>query len=1214
MSTHEAVLVPVRVTALMVNQDVKSTFFRRWRPGFGGYRHLSPEPDPLTEPASSPDPGVILHWELPLALRNGVLQPDGTTAYPEVPNRWLVVRYSGASANRSAAGWLVQSDCLRDESAADNSPYAVPQSGDDPTPVGKYVGRVIELDADLTDPADRATLTAVGPGLPTFALYQPYNLGIFSLHDRLTGLTGDRREVSYLVMGWYQDPARDPLAAAAAPADLAEALKRLGWEVPAPNTTARTVCAGVVTGVVWTAAAEPSDDEAPADETDPRKRTIGYGVAESTADGVSALALAYKPSVWNKKDWLRRLQALQYGLLHEFDTPDGAVAAQLRTRESRFEPVAGGFGWDFTTPPSTEGDSAVPVRPLPPEERAWITQTNADQRDYDDAVRTLARRQQRLYELWWYAAQLDVLIDSTSEPGLAEQLENLSDEIKPQLDPAVDGSLAKLVTDDRHRLDGASALLKAQTPELGKAIDDEVARLKKEWGRDPVGRPTRTPRPVFHLAREPIVMIKGARASRLLDDPSAVPCRLSGQTLVKADGDAVTPARPPGWDGLSRTFPAALPADLPGGLLTEFATLDRHPEPAGVTFADSATQVAWDSGDRRVLAVRRGAVPWRQPWTPLYLVWDGEYFAVPYKHYRDSRKKNWEFGEGQYEWRGEGDADAEQATPRKVSGKILLSAHAVQNIAERLDRIEEEAPGQDPDFVQAATDLAGYLADAASGSDLISQALDGFTEQLTGRDAQVRPRPPIAGQLDGNHAYAPRSLQAVTAPPDDETPYENWVIPPHYEPLRAGQFRFQRLFLVDRFGRSRMVVDTGDQADQRPSPARAASVIPDSKDPGQPNAADALVHVTRPDLWKPHLFQLRPRLPQPARLGFDAVSRLDDTQTAPTASSDRQIIAWIVPDYFDKALLCMAPDGTLLGELGPGDAGALVFERFHPDAPTLGQDSAEHPHLARFINGMNARDDRAGSLADLLATVEQIRLTTAPYRAGSTHPTIRMLGRPLALIRARLDLQPDAEPIVAIKPSLMTAVPPTAEYQDYTWPVLLGSAASFDDGLVGYFDQSDYGEIYAVCKPPEAQTGYVRDRGEDAGLSLSLGTSRLVTLLADPWGGVQANTHILPTGFLRVDPDLIALALSRMDAVFHVGPALGTLRPVPVKSGDGTEAVVKAFGIPLPVVETGAWSWRRPDGEELDVTGVDTVARVVPEFRAHLRTGLLHLRNGLTPP
>src|SRR5437868_5727123 len=292
MSTHEAVLVPVRVTALMVNADVKSTYWRRWGAEFGGYRHLSPEPDPLTVSASSPPPGVLLHWELPLALRNGMVQADGTSTYPDVPNRWLVVRYSGTSGNRSATGWLVQSDCLRDTASTDNSPYAVPTSNEDPTPVRRYIGRVLPLSRDLITPTSTAKLTAIGPGLPAFSLYQPYNLGVFSLHDNLSDLTGDRRALAYLVMGWYDGNARDPLADAT-PAKMREVLERLGWDAPLPTTTARTVCTGAVTGVVWTQSGTPSDDEAPKDELDPQKRPISYGVAESTADGVSALAAAY---------------------------------------------------------------------------------------------------------------------------------------------------------------------------------------------------------------------------------------------------------------------------------------------------------------------------------------------------------------------------------------------------------------------------------------------------------------------------------------------------------------------------------------------------------------------------------------------------------------------------------------------------------------------------------------------------------------------------------------------------------------------------------------------------------------------------------------------------------------------------------------------------------------------------------------------------------
>jgi hypothetical protein len=368
-----------------------------------------------------------------------------------------------------------------------------------------------------------------------------------------------------------------------------------------------------------------------------------------------------------------------------------------------------------------------------------------------------------------------------------------------------------------------------------------------------------------------------------------------------------------------------------------------------------------------------------------------------------------------------------------------------------------------------------------------------------------------------------------------------------------------------------------------------------------------VVHIDEATSWKEHMLHLRPRLPQPVRLNFDVISRLSDSTPALNSSCGDQVSAWLVLNYFDEAVLCLAPEGALLGELRRVTDNAVAFERFHPDAPVLGQDSAKHPNLARFLNGLHGRTSDAGkSLKHLLAVTGKARLTIQPHRPSAGHPTLRMLGHPLALIRARLELEPDAEPIVAIKPSQLTANPPTAPYQQHTWPIMLGSTASFHDGLVGYFDQSDYTKLYAVTTIPNPPTTYIADR---AGLPLKLTESRLVTLLTDPWARVSATSHILPTGFLRLDPDSVAAALSGIHALFHVGPVLGSLRPVTVKRDSAAEATVQAFGLPIPVVETGDWAWLHPDGMISEVTGVDATARITPEFRPRLRTGLLRLIN-----
>ncbi|MFE5531500.1 hypothetical protein [Embleya sp. NPDC056538] len=70
-------------------------------------------------------------------------------------------------------------------------------------------------------PAERVFLTAVGPGLPTFAAYEPYSQDVFSVHDSLVHPVGEPAlpdgKLSYLVAGWYSDSGDDILKQAAMP-------------------------------------------------------------------------------------------------------------------------------------------------------------------------------------------------------------------------------------------------------------------------------------------------------------------------------------------------------------------------------------------------------------------------------------------------------------------------------------------------------------------------------------------------------------------------------------------------------------------------------------------------------------------------------------------------------------------------------------------------------------------------------------------------------------------------------------------------------------------------------------------------------------------------------------------------------------------------------------------------------------------------------------
>ncbi|MFG2910420.1 hypothetical protein ACGF13_35910 [Kitasatospora sp. NPDC048286] len=312
-------VVPLQVDALVINDDIRqSEDFQRWLPDFDKLnRRLSPEPAPFEDLDDVPgDPeldGVLVHWRLPEALARGDQDPaTGRTVFPLVPNRWLVVRYRGTGATRAAAGWVVHSDFLEadypDTQWSGSSPFLVPPDrpgGDRPT--GTWAGRKHDLDPVADGPWQEPDprplfLTAIGPGLPAFAAYQPYNEDVFSLHDPLGGVL-DTDTLSYQVIGWYSDPAQDILAGES---EFDTLLAALGWSAPDGSQPARrSLYAGTALAVQW------ERQHLPLWPAKPLGQDVKVAVGHNTADAYAALTAARTGS----PETGRLLSALHAGLL-----------------------------------------------------------------------------------------------------------------------------------------------------------------------------------------------------------------------------------------------------------------------------------------------------------------------------------------------------------------------------------------------------------------------------------------------------------------------------------------------------------------------------------------------------------------------------------------------------------------------------------------------------------------------------------------------------------------------------------------------------------------------------------------------------------------------------------------------------------------------------------------------------------------------------------
>ncbi|MDT0449225.1 hypothetical protein [Streptomyces hesseae] len=1256
-SGSQPLVVPMRIEALTVNERVRhAEVFQRWQANYAVTRlNLSPEPHAFsnTDTAFNADPdreGIYLHWQLPQALTHGVDEEgDGVPVFPLVPNRWLVVRQAVATATgaRTDTGWIVESDYL--DPALGSSTYM--DKDGSLTRIGR---RIALVDGAWSEPgtSDGLFLTAVGPGLPTFAAYQPYNTDVFSVHDRTDDLDPHTAyQLNYLVAGWYSDPDEDPLAG-----NLIKRLAAHNWKTKgtAPET-ARTVCHGTALDVQW----QRQGSGMPASD---RPDYVTVAVGNNTEHATKAIKEYAARRAGSPPELAALLSAAHSGVLDLLEEPDGQFQAERAVHASWFTPEPGGYTWVLE---DAEKSAAPEVRRRRPRAvRAAYAQAlaklNEDQAAHDAAVQDLIAAQRRLYDLWW-AANLPKVPDAPGEPA-GKYREDLGECVQ---------TATKAAKDQRDRVERLRAAIPwGDTPEqLAAAIgkyqhdhglpEDEVA-LK------------RAVLPDFHRPNDPVVVIRGTKdrpvppgPEQLTEaDPYAVregtyddseqdedpplACRwpdalvtgvkVAGKPVSATEAQTPKPTGLPSPDGLSGILPALLRElfHLASSNARTLATVTGHPGDV----AELATAMR-DPHANAVGIPGAYTAQWRQPWQPLFFEWKVDYFPIEWQDDPDggqAGRDNWAFDGTGYHWLGAG----AHPVPRTLSGRQFLTPTPSETVAAALRQYARTHPGPGAAALRA---LARQIEDDA---DWFSQPLVGFTEQLAARAAGPATLNPHS-ELPEDLRTALTEASGRTLPPSPGAlprPFIGWN-DSLYQPLRAGQFAFARLAVIDRFGHALPAIfpdpvalrfapgnEPGDVIGvgvpaRRFAPELPEELTPSWKDPKDPDQGHWTIN---PPTWY-RFTQLTPRLTQPARAGFTLLDARDDLNPLTTASDPdtSPVSAWLVPGYLDRALYAYGPDGAPLGELRitlpPSGIPRVTWHALpYSQYRTIDDLHGNYPILHGFLTALTAPDRGPAALRSLLTVIDRTLSTTAPLGdAAPPHTPSVLVGRPLALMRVRFDIDLDGPPYP--DPSwknLRDPEPPA--YPGYRWPVRLGERNELTDGLVGYFHgehhDTDYRVLHTVlgeAELPDEAREYFAPIGTGASLTLPARppgsdpdnrNAAFLTLLADPRGTVHATTDVLPAAEVRLPARLVEPPLAELPVSFRLGP-LPVSEYVPDPAGVRTGEQPPALVLPRPSDRYGAWTW-----VQNETTGTpSTAATYASDGEAHhphpaptLRTGRLTLR------
>lgn len=1204
MAEQTTLLVPIEVSALVVNDEVRhGQNFQRWSMDYTKVAmYLSPEPAPFSSNANDfgTDPtnnGVYLHWTLPQILRQGKHDTEkSTTEFPLVPNRWLVVRYSGDLDARIATAWVIESDFLdpNDGTVPSINPFlAVPGGGVAVTSIGRKV--------NLNNPqwqesgSNPLFLTAVGPGNVTFAAYQPAVENVFSLHDPLDDVS-DSATLSYLVAGWYSNENGDILNSWGTNNDFSQWLTSLEWTVNGePDSTANiSLYHGMVYGIDWQKSGSIPASGCPT-------TNISVAVGNTSVDALTAMIeeVAQQNGEGNTLN-PELLEAFQYGLLHVLDQPDGEEALQYQIHQSWFNGSPGGYRWEIVDAQIEHPKQkvSVPAEELAREEQ-WLVELNQAQRAYDGAVRSLKNAQWLFFALWW-------------KQGSAQNLPSYptgitADMFQQQLDPQnQDGALYKLV----QQIAAVNALRQkiphGQTP---KELAQSIAVYTQTQNLPATRELKRSTLPHFWQATDPVVLISGTNASSQLTDDEPLLCRFPDQlvTGLTYQGNALTAS------SLQNGIPTVDLTNIPAimsDLLTEFFFLDPNNATllaAGALQTSDPSTISDLTTVMAAYSANIGQLPafplntWEQPWEPLFMMWEVYYYPIDYE---TDGTVNWTFDGSQYTWTGNG---AAATTDIVLSGRIFLTPQCQFNFKSRLEQYLQNNPDAD---LQA---LDNFISQTEQW-DFLSQTLSGFKQQLILRD-------PLGGLLiDDNQVLYPPDMtlkrlvshQADYAPlpgTAQEIPFQGWP-PSGFQQYRGGQFFFNRLMVIDTFGQALDIVTSGTGEGT-------------NEEQFQPIIANGLVPEQTVLQQEPYRFvQLPPRLLQPGRLNFEYVSSTDDSKIIDLDAGINPVCAWILPNHLDQALSCYDNQGAAIGEMHvitDDQQQQTIYWEAAPNSPclTLPDVVTTFPHLGQFLTALSQKTPQ--DFYNLLQIIDETLWTIDPLGERRDTSLSVLVGRPLALVRSRLQFQLDG-PAVADPSWRYTFSPQTPDFPQYPFPIVLGNLNLRQDGLLGYFSGTNYDQFNAVYYPQDGeitqgQPPYVVPISTTnciSDLSFDGQSAAFLTMLVDPRASVHATTGILPVTTLDLPTRYVDPALRAMEVIFHIGPLLSDSRVLAKKSQQAENSPTTLI-MPKPSEKHGTWSWLEYAGESwnaYDIAAADQSVRF-SNVPAALRTGLLKLSGAM---
>jgi len=1137
--SNSRLLVPMYMEALALRNDKNDCI--DLRPRWQNYHQsiLGNVLQPDSTNSLKLERGIHLHWSLPKALKHSFIAEGRETEFPYAPNRWIIVRIRTDRGIKDMPSrmWIVKSD--QNNAIKNNKPAPNWVVLKDNKLTFKNIGKAFEWIDSYDDKASEPVLTGVGAADTYFASFYPSSKNVFGFHDDMKDIDSDCT-VTYVVNGWYSDPAQDPLApvdfkATPNTAEQIDKEKKLKWfktqwkyggEYPES-----CLLHSSITSIKW---------------NDQVKSGVPDGEVQVYAGNTAVESLSAQIIESNnvKKSGVEELlNALQYQLLEDKENEPGLASIKNEIHKMGFSPKNRNSFWEITRIEADDKhlEEKQDERPHFPQNTALLKELkelNEAQIDKNGKEYEILSLQQEYYFLWYKEADKTVNnyeIPSFDYENSREKILDKIVEAKVQRDMYAAAIKRHISTIRGYKeLSGTDAEF-----ELKEKLEDRF------WEpNDPVLLLCGTgvgniDKPVFQTANKEINCriedhILTKLSLKVPYNDTFIPVDISATAFTVPKVNALANDKIPfrelrklACETLLLDPSLAMDIALEAYNLAQQGKGKDKKSSIIIEFSKNVIEAQLKPLEQGGLLPERFALTrWNQAWTPLFMVWDVAYMP----HDQDIKNRD----------------ILENTGKRKLEDGLYFKNQPVKGTGQNIS-IQGISPLSNSVSANLKRMVPDSISDKYGELNLLAQSLSGLHKYLLMQRPDVQ-LPPFKYTTDADYNFDSEYLiDQDELNVIGEDGYLMGINPGNisgkeanvFNPLRYGVLKIRNLSIVDAFGQAKKVIIDSDKANPK---VTCSMTLKGDEKVGDQN-----------------IIPLPPRIIQPSRLQFNWLNVKDEVIYQDAGQMDNPILGWLVPNYLDNSIMVYDGAGIEVVVLQitadiTKDKGLKLSKRSFPGRNTM-PPSSDNLQLNNVLDNISS-----GSIATgLMDLAYRISLNLTGGNSLQNNTAALLCGQPIAIVRCSVKLESLGLPYRNQRWD-MSEKEDTGNIETVKFPLGFGNYTLEKDGLLGYFTDTDSDSFYTTLKAPDfklssSESFFKKDNALKIGLNQE---PVKVTLLMDPSAGVHLSTGILPTKFVELFNHNTSKLLSGLNISFMVAPFI---------------ADKVAPSIPIPSSINADWKW-----------------------------------------